>query len=82
MQLGEAMFVPSGLSDDVICEEDFLYNFRDVLLPQVEAYLGFGNRLELSAIFGSLLVDKFLASRSVSIEDFAGLIKESINDKS
>jgi 5-methylcytosine-specific restriction protein B len=82
MQLGEAMFVPSGFGDTAISEEDFLYNFRDVLLPQVEAYLGFGNRIELSAIFGPILVDKFLASRSVSIGDFSGLIKESINDKS
>lgn len=82
MQLGEAMFVPAGFGDTVISEEDFLYNFRDVLLPQVEAYLGFGNRIELSAIFGPMLVDKFLSSRSVGIEDFSGLIKESINDKS
>jgi 5-methylcytosine-specific restriction protein B len=82
MQLGEAMFVPSGFDDTAISEEDFLFNFRDVLLPQVEAYLGFGNRLELSAIFGPALVDRFLASRSISNEDFSGLIKESINDKS
>ena len=82
MQLGEAMFVPSGFRDSTVSEEDFLFNFRDVLLPQVEAYLGFGNRQALSAIFGPLLVDKFLISRSVSNEDFSGLIRESVNDKS
>ena len=82
MQLGEAMFVPSGFGDAAISEEDFLFNFRDVILPQVEAYLGFGNRLELSAIFGPSLVDRFLTSRSCNIEDFSGLIKESLNDKS
>jgi hypothetical protein len=82
MQLGEEMFVPSGFRDSTISEEDFLFNFRDVLLPQVEAYLGFGNRQALSAIFGPLLVDKFLISRSISNEDFSGLIRESVNDKS
>ncbi len=80
MQLGEALFVPSGIKGQ-IQDLDFLYNFRDVILPQVEAYLGFGSRGNLSSIFNTQVVDEFQEKRNIKLNSFIGLIKESANDR-
>lgn len=82
MQLGEAMFVPHGGGKKVLSDEDFLRNFRDVVLPQVESYLGFGGKQELAQLFGAPVVERFLISREVVMAEFVGLVQESANDKS
>jgi 5-methylcytosine-specific restriction protein B len=80
MQLGEAMFVPPGAKS--IEPKTLHRNFINVVLPQVESYLGFGNVSELGLIFNPVVAQSFVNSRWVSMEDFVGLILESKNDKS
>ena len=82
MQLGEAMFVPHGSSKRILSDEDFRRNFRDMILPQIESYLGFGARQELAQLFGVPIVERFLLSRDVAMSEFVGMIQEATNDQS
>lgn len=80
MQLGEAMFVPS--SKKSVDLTSLHRNFINVLLPQLESYLGFGNSSELGLILNPVVAESFVERRWVSLEDFLGLVLESKNDKS
>ena len=80
MQLGEAMFVPSNT--DKVSLTSLQRNFVNVVLPQIESYLGFGNTAELGLIFNPAIAQAFVEERWVSEEDFLGLVMESLNDKS
>lgn len=80
MQLGEAMFVPSSRGS--LSELSLLRNFVNVVLPQVESYVGFGNLEAMGLIFNPIVAENFFDSRTVSIEDFIGLILESQTDES
>lgn len=80
MQLGEAMFVPpSKTSVDLTALHR---NFINVVLPQIESYLGFGNSAEMGLIFNPVVSQSFVERRWVSLEDFLGIVLESKNDKS
>lgn len=80
MQLGEAMFLPS--SKKSIDLTALHRNFINVVLPQIESYLGFGNSAEIGLIFNPVVAQSFVERRWVSLEDFLGIVLESKNDKS
>jgi hypothetical protein len=80
MQLGEALFAPSWHNE--ISPDSLLRNFVNVVMPQVESYVGYGNKLELGLIFNPVVAESFLDSRVVQINDFMGLIQEAQTDKS
>jgi len=79
MQLGEALFVPPNVHEMSIAA--LQRNFINVLLPQVESYLGFGNVSELGLIFNTNVANCFIENRWISESDFVGLILEAKNDR-
>ena len=83
MQLGKALFVPkrSSSSMDCISMDEIRQNFAEAVLPQVEAYFGFGGNKELSSIFNSLIVSRYIKHRSVQTPEFVALIKEVVNEQ-
>lgn len=81
MQLGHSMFVPNR-SKMNLTELDFLANFNEVILPQLEAYFGFGSEKSIAEIFNIEIYEEFVKNKKVSLETFLGIIRESQNDKS
>lgn len=81
MQLGNSMFVPGGASQELSFKslED---NFNQVVLPQLEAYVGLGNRDGISQLTSPLIAEQFVAYRTVTREALAGYVRESSTDKS
>lgn len=80
MQLGQSLFVPSGSSSPISAEE-LAANFSEVIIPQVEAYFGFGNRRELSLIFNPLITESYLYNRRIGSELFGAFVRETANEK-
>jgi MoxR-like ATPase len=81
MQLGQSIFVP-GDAANFLDIKSLVRNFREGILSQIEAYLGLGNITLLSEIFGTSVAEEFSSKRDVSRTKFAGLIQESITDRS
>ena len=81
MQLGQSMFVPKA-SKANLTELDFLVNFNEVILPQLEAYVGFGSGKSIAEIFNIEIYEEFVRNQKVSLETFLGVIRESQNDQS
>jgi 5-methylcytosine-specific restriction protein B len=81
MQLGQSVFVPADMTS-AIDTRSLVRNFRECILSQVEAYLGLGNIHLLSEIFGPTVANEFAAKRDVSRTMFAGLVRESLTDRS
>lgn len=81
MQLGQSMFVPKA-SKGNLTELDFLVNFNEVILPQLEAYVGFGGGKSIAEIFNIEIYEEFVRNQKVSLETFLGIIRESQNDQS
>lgn len=80
MQLGQSMFVPRGVKGP-ISPEDLVDNFEQNIIPQVEAYCGYGNERELQCIFNPLVAEKYLSTDAITTEDLAALINEIKNEK-
>lgn len=74
MQLGHSMFVPRVLSKPIRGEELSL-NFEQVILPQLEAYCGFGNHNELANVLTPQIADKYLGQIVLTIDDIAHLVR-------
>jgi len=81
MQLGQSLFVPTQ-GGGAITIEEITRNFRDFILTQVEAYLGFGNLQGLATIFNGLVAEEFISRRQVNSSAFSALVNESVTDKS
>lgn len=58
MTLGQSMFVPN--TGSAINLTDLTNIFNEIVLPQLEAYIGMGNRKELDELFGTPEVRKKL----------------------
>ena len=81
MQLGQSMFVPKARNAN-LTELDLLVNFNEVILPQLEAYVGFGSGKSIAEIFNIEIYEEFVKNQKVSLETFLGIIRESQNDQS
>src|ERR1051326_1745763 len=68
MQLGHSMFVPRIHSKPITGIELSL-NLEQVILPQLEAYCGFGNQSELAIITSPDVANKFLNQQVLTLED-------------
>jgi 5-methylcytosine-specific restriction enzyme B len=74
MELGNSMWMPPG--SDSITLKEVADQFRQVILPQVEAYCGYGYEDQLESIFNPNISLLYLNRKRISDEDIAGLIKD------
>jgi 5-methylcytosine-specific restriction protein B len=81
MQFGQSMFVPKANKGN-LTELDFLTNFNEVILPQLEAYVGFGSRNTVAEIFNIEIYEEYIRNQKITLETFLGIVRESQNDKS
>jgi 5-methylcytosine-specific restriction protein B len=81
MQLGQSMFVPKT-GESSLTGKDFLRNFNEVILPQLEAYAGFGSGKIISEVFNFDIYEEFMRNQKVCLESFIGIIRESQSDQS
>lgn len=81
MQLGQSMFVPKA-NKTTLTEVDFLRNFNEVILTQLEAYVGYGSGKTISEVFNIEIYEEFTRNQKISLESFLGVIRESQNDQS
>lgn len=79
MQLGQSMFVPP-IKDRPLALGDLVANFVEVLIPQIEAYFGFGSQTEMVSIFNPSIVSKYLKQETISGEDFTAMVMECVGE--
>lgn len=80
MQLGHMMFVPNT-SGSLITKEQLLEQFIYVILPQLEAYCGFGNEKIINEIIGENITYKYLNNMHIPYEDIESAINDIANSK-
>lgn len=74
MELGTSMWLPSG--EDSMTEQSIADVFRQVIIPQVEAYCGHGYEDQLAMIFNQNVSQLYLGRKKISDSDILGLIKD------
>lgn len=80
MQLGHMMFVPS-ITNSIITTSDLLEQMIYVIIPQLEAYCGFGNEKSIIEIIGDNLTQKYLNNKHVDYDDIISSINDIANSK-
>lgn len=80
MQLGHMMFVPNA-DDSIITREQLLEQFIYVILPQLEAYCGFGNEKLINEIIGGNITYKYLNNMHIVYSDIESAISDIANSK-
>lgn len=80
MQLGHMMFAPST-SSSIITKDNLLEQFIYVILPQLEAYCGFGNDKIIHDIIGETLTKKYLDNKQISFEDIVATVNDIANSQ-
>jgi 5-methylcytosine-specific restriction protein B len=79
MELGHAMWFPSGKGQ--ISEKNLTELFRFSILPQLEAYCGYGHEQQLKSMLNEHMSTLYLTNKHIAYEDVKGLIKD-ISNKS
>jgi 5-methylcytosine-specific restriction protein B len=74
MELGNSMWVPNGV--DAITIRDVADVFRQTIIPQLEAYCGYGYEDQLAAILNQHISQLYLNRKKISDEDIIGLIND------
>lgn len=73
MTIGQSLFVPK--SNDAVTLSEICDVFNDTILPQLEAYIGFGNKKDIDEILGTPDVRmKLMKGESLSEIDLVNLI--------
>lgn len=80
MQLGHAMWVPKG--NDPITKTDLVHLFQFEIIPQLEAYLGFGNEGQLSEMLNTNVASHYLHQKKLTFEILTGLVNDLTNEQS
>ena len=80
MELGHAMWFPGGTGS--ISDQDLLDLFRFTILPQLEAYCGYGYEHQMKTILNENVASLYLTSKQVEFDDIKGLIKDIANKAS
>ncbi|AZZ37453.1 hypothetical protein CIK05_11835 [Bdellovibrio sp. qaytius] len=80
MQLGQSLFVPINSAGPVPVQI-LTANFSEVIVPQLEAYFGFGNKRELSSLLNPQISESYLRNRRLGIEEFSAFVRETANEK-
>lgn len=79
MELGNALWVPAGTS--TVSISDIKDIFIHSVIPQIEAYCGYGFEDQLSLIFNPNIAQLYLNQKHIQNDDIRGLI-EDLNTKS
>lgn len=77
MELGHAMWFPSGEAQ--ISDKNLTELFRFSILPQLEAYCGYGHEHQLKSMLNEHISALYLSNKHISYEDVKGLIKDISN---
>jgi 5-methylcytosine-specific restriction protein B len=80
MQVGHSMWVPKGTG--LISEDDLTNLFQFEIVPQLEAYLGFGNENQLAEMLNTNIAANYLNQKRISFEDVAALVRDLVNEQS
>lgn len=80
MMLGQSLFVPRKLEVSPFTLDEIAETIIEQVLPQLEAYLGFGAQRELDKLIGIELRQKIESALPISSQEVAGLIKVLAND--
>lgn len=80
MQLGHAMWVPKG--EGQITKENFISLFQFEIIPQLEAYLGFGNENQLAEMLNTHIASDYLSQKKISFETVSALVSDLANEQS
>jgi 5-methylcytosine-specific restriction protein B len=78
MQLGHAMWMPKGF--DPITGEALAQLFQFEIIPQLEAYLGFGNENQLAEMLNSNVASLYLNQKVIDFKAIVGLVQDITND--
>jgi 5-methylcytosine-specific restriction protein B len=81
MMLGQSLFVPRKLENSPFTLDEIAETVVEQVLPQLEAYLGFGAQRELDKLIGIELRQKIESASYISSHEVAGLIKILSNDQ-
>ena len=79
MELGNSMWIPVG--SGTIAPRDLLDLFRQSIIPQVEAYCGYGYEDQMSKIFNQNIAQLYLNRNVITTDDILGLIEDLANKK-
>lgn len=80
MMMGQSLFVPRKSELSPFTLEEIAETILEQVLPQLEAYLGFGAQRELDKLIGIDIRKKFESVLPISSHEIAGLIKVLAND--
>lgn len=75
MALGQSFFVPKIESGKAISNNDIAKQFNTLIIPQIEAYLGYGNLKDISEILSPEIRLKSQVGDLVSTKDIINMIK-------
>jgi len=75
MTLGQSLFVPKTGDGKLISNEDIAKQFNTLIIPQVEAYLGYGNLKDISEILSPEIRLKSQLGDLASTKDIINMIK-------
>lgn len=79
MQLGHAMWVPKG--EGVISKSDITGLLEFEIIPQIEAYLGFGNENQLGEMLNTNIAAQYLGQKKLDFNEVTALVRDLANDK-
>jgi hypothetical protein len=79
MQLGHAMWVPKGAG--AISKDDVTSLLQFGIIPQIEAYLGFGNENQLGEMLNANIAAQYLGQKKLDFNDVIALVRDSTNAK-
>lgn len=79
MELGQTMWFPVGSAKITKLELTDLFKFT--IIPQLEAYCGYGHEQQLSLLLNEHVATQYLTNKHITYEDISGLIKDLANKK-
>jgi 5-methylcytosine-specific restriction protein B len=80
MQLGQSLFVPA-VRRAPFTGDDITSNLSEVVIPQLEAYFGFGGQGELETILNPIISEKHFKQQTIEFADLVAFMSETIGEK-
>jgi hypothetical protein len=74
MTLGQSFFVPKTSNNSTIKSDDIFSIFSEMVVPQLETYVGHGNNNELAQILSPSIADKLKIGEPVTPQDVTELL--------
>lgn len=80
MELGHMMFFPKS-NGSLISKDDIITQFIYVILPQIEAYCGFGNENVITDICSPTIANRYLNSEIIDFDVIKSMVSSLSNSK-